>query len=50
VDEIAAMTTVLLDGALVAVAEQGDDLDRDGSRDRVVRAVNAASCLHPAAR
>ncbi|HEY5436822.1 MAG TPA: TetR family transcriptional regulator C-terminal domain-containing protein [Candidatus Limnocylindrales bacterium] len=50
VDEVAATTTMLLDGALVAVAEQGGDLDRDGVRDRVVRTVIAASGLHPAAR
>jgi AcrR family transcriptional regulator len=50
VDEIAATTTMLLDGALVAVAEQGDALDRDEIRDRVVRTVVAASGLHPAAR
>ena len=50
VEEIAAATTMLLDGALVAVAEQGDALDRDEVRDRVVRAVVAVSGLHPAAR
>lgn len=50
VDEIAAATTMLLDGALVAVAEQGDALDRDEVRDRVVRTVVAASGLHAAAR
>ncbi len=50
VDEIAAATTMLLDGALVAVAEQGDALDRDEIRDRVVRTVVAASGLHAAAR
>ena len=43
VDEIAAATTMLLDGALVAVAEQGDALDRDEIRDRVVRTVVAVS-------
>jgi AcrR family transcriptional regulator len=50
VDEVAAMTTMLLDGALVAVAEDGDDLDRDVVRDRVVRTVAAATGLHPASR
>jgi len=50
VAELAAATTMLLDGALVAVAEQGDDLDRDEVRDRVVRAIVAMSGLHPAAR
>ncbi len=50
VDEIAAATTMLLDGALVAVAEQGDALDREGVRDRIVRSVVAMSGLHPAAR
>jgi AcrR family transcriptional regulator len=50
VDEVAAVTTMLLDGALVAVAEDGDDLDRDVVRDRVVRTVAAATGLHPASR
>ena len=50
VDEVAAVTTMLLDGALVAVAEQGDALDRDLVRDRVVRSVVAVSGLRPAAR
>jgi hypothetical protein len=50
VDEIAATTTMLLDGALVAVAEQGESMDRDGTRDRVVRTVVAVSGLHAAAR
>jgi len=50
VDEIAAATTMLLDGALVAVAEQGDALDRNEVRDRVVRTVVAASGLRAAAR
>ncbi|HYO43627.1 MAG TPA: TetR/AcrR family transcriptional regulator [Candidatus Limnocylindrales bacterium] len=49
-DEVAAVTTMLLDGALVAVAEQGDALDRDAVRDRVVRSVVAMSGLRPAAR
>jgi AcrR family transcriptional regulator len=49
-DEVAAVTTMLLDGALVAVAEQGDALDRDVVRDRVVRSVVAVSGLHPARR
>jgi AcrR family transcriptional regulator len=50
VDEIAAVTTMLLDAALVGVAEQGDDMDRGQVRDRVVRSVVAISGLHPAAR
>ncbi len=50
VDEVAAVTTMLLDGALVAVAEQGDALDRDLVRDRVVRSVVAMSGLRAAAR
>jgi hypothetical protein len=50
VDEVATVTTMLLDGALVAVAERGDELDRDAVRDRVVRSVAAISGLHPAAR
>jgi AcrR family transcriptional regulator len=50
VDEVAATTTMLLDGALVAVAERGDALDRDEVRDRVVRGVVAVSGLRPAAR
>lgn len=50
VDEVAAITTMLLDGALVAVAEQGDALERDQVRDRVVRTVIATSGLHPATR
>jgi AcrR family transcriptional regulator len=50
VDEVAAMTTMLLDGALIAVAEQGDALDRDAVRDRVVRTVVAVSGLGPASR
>lgn len=49
-DEIATTTTMLLDGALVAVAEQGDTLDRDAVRDRIVRGVVAMSGLHPAVR
>jgi len=50
VDEIATVTTMLLDGALVAVAEQGEALDRDVVRDRVVRNVVAISGLRAAAR
>lgn len=50
VDEVAAVTTMLLDGALVAVAEQGDALDRDLVRDRVVRSVVAVSGLRAEAR
>ena len=49
-DEIAAVTSMLLDGALVAVAERGDALDRNAVRDRVVRSVARISGLHPAAR
>ena len=50
VAELSAATTMLLDGALMAVAEQGDAMDRDEVRDRVVRAIVAMSGLHPAAR
>jgi AcrR family transcriptional regulator len=50
VDEVAIVTTMLLDGALVAVAEQGDALDRDEVRDRIVRAVVAISGLRAVAR
>jgi AcrR family transcriptional regulator len=50
VDEVAATTTMLLDGALVAVAEQGDAMDRDEVRDRVVHAVIAVSGLHASSR
>ena len=50
VDEIARTTTMLLDGALVAVAEEGDNMDRDAVRDRIVRAVVAMSGLRPAVR
>ncbi len=48
VDELAAATTMLLDGALVAFAEQGEALDRTALRDRIVRTVVAASGLRPA--
>jgi AcrR family transcriptional regulator len=50
VDEIAIVTTMLLDAALIAVAEQGDTMDRDAVRDRVVRSVVALSGLHAASR
>ncbi|MEO5966312.1 MAG: TetR/AcrR family transcriptional regulator [Candidatus Limnocylindrales bacterium] len=50
VDEIATTTTMLLDGALVAVAEQAGSLDRDAVRDRIVRGVVAMSGLRPAPR
>jgi AcrR family transcriptional regulator len=50
VDEIAAVTTMLLDGSLIAVAEQGDTMDRDAVRDRVVRSVVAMAGLHAASR
>jgi hypothetical protein len=50
VDEVAAVTTMLLDGALVGVAERGDALDRDAVRDRVVRSVIAVAGLRAAAR
>ena len=50
VDEIAAATTMLLDGALIAFAEQGDALDRVAVRDRIVHTVVAASGLHLARR
>lgn len=48
--EVAAVTTMLLDGALVAVAEQGGAMDRDAVRDRIVRSVVAMSGLHPSPR
>jgi AcrR family transcriptional regulator len=48
VDDLAAAVTMLLDGALIAFAEQGDGLDRAVVRDRIVRTVVAASGLHPA--
>jgi len=50
VDEVAAVTTMLLDAALIAVAEQGDAMDRDAVRDRVVRSVVALSGLRAASR
>jgi AcrR family transcriptional regulator len=50
VDEVAALTTMLLDGALIAVAEQGDALDRDAVRDRVVGGIVAICGLRAAAR
>ncbi|MFN8630999.1 MAG: TetR/AcrR family transcriptional regulator [Chloroflexota bacterium] len=50
VDEIATVTTMLLDASLIAVAEQGDALDRTAVRDRVVRSVVALSGLHAASR
>jgi AcrR family transcriptional regulator len=49
VAETAAFTTMLLDGALIAFAEQGEVLDRTVVRDRIVRTVVAASGLHRAA-
>ena len=50
VDEIATVTTTLLDAALIAVAEQGDAMDRGTVRDRIVRSVVALSGLHAASR
>lgn len=50
VDELATVTTMLLDAALVAVAEQGDAMDRDAVRDRVVRSVATLAGLRAAAR
>ncbi|HEX5828847.1 MAG TPA: TetR/AcrR family transcriptional regulator [Candidatus Limnocylindrales bacterium] len=49
-DEVGRVTTMLLDGVLVAVAEEGDDMDRDAVRDRVVRTVVAATGLAAAPR
>jgi AcrR family transcriptional regulator len=49
-DEVGRVTTMLLDGVLVAVAEQGDGMDRDAVRDRVVRTVVAATGLAAAPR
>jgi AcrR family transcriptional regulator len=50
VAEVAAATTMLLDGALVGVAEEGDAMDRDAVRDRIVRTVVAMSGLRHATR
>ncbi len=50
VAEIAATTAMLLDGALVAVAERGEAIDRKEVRDRIVRTVIVASGLHRAER
>lgn len=50
IEDVAAFTTMLLDGALVAFAEHGADMDRTALRDRIVRAVVAASGLHAASR
>ena len=50
VDEVATVTTMLLDAALIAVAEQGDAMDRTAVRDRIVRSVVALSGLHAASR
>jgi hypothetical protein len=50
VAEVAAATTMLLDGALVGVAEEGDAMDRDAVLDRIVRTVVAMSGLHRATR
>ena len=41
---------MLLDAALIAVAEQGDAMDRNDVRDRIVRSVVALSGLHAASR
>jgi hypothetical protein len=50
VDETATVTTMLLDAALIAVAEQRDAMERDLVRDRIVRSVVALSGLHAASR
>ncbi len=50
VAELAAVTTMLLDGALVAVAEEGDTMDREAVRDRIVRTVVAMSGLRASSR
>lgn len=50
VDEIARVSAMLLDGALIAVAEQGDALDRDALRDLIVRTIATVSGLHATAR
>ncbi len=50
VAELAAVTTMLLDGALVAVAEEGDAMDREAVRDRIVRTVVAMSGLRASSR
>ena len=41
---------MLLDGALVAVAEEGDAMDREAVRDRIVRTVVAMSGLRASSR
>jgi AcrR family transcriptional regulator len=48
VEDIALVAATLLDGALVAVAEQGDALDRAALRETIVRAVAAVAGLRPA--
>jgi AcrR family transcriptional regulator len=50
VDRLARQISLLLDGALVAVAEQGDALDRREVCDLVVASIAAVSGLHPATR
>jgi AcrR family transcriptional regulator len=50
VDELALVSATLLDGALVAVAEQGDALDRDALRDLIVRTIAAVSGLRAVTR
>jgi AcrR family transcriptional regulator len=50
VDRVARISATLLDGALVAVAEQGDSLDRDALRDLIVETIVFVTDLRPAAR
>jgi hypothetical protein len=50
VDELALVSATLLDGALVAVAEQGDALDRDVLRDLIVRTIASVSGLRAVTR
>ena len=50
VEELARVSATLLDGALVAVAEQGDALDRDALRDLIVRTIASVSGLRAVTR
>ena len=48
VDDVALVAATLLDGALVAVAERGDALDRVALRETIVRAIAAVAGLRRA--
>jgi len=50
VDEIASVAALLLDGALVSVAERGDALDRPALRDLIVRTIATVSGLRRVTR